>query len=71
MPYIEDDKSISFGIINNIVNCNFNYNKCLAYIVDIYKNNYKNHVYTTIINIKTKKSIYIIFIYIIILLMKN
>lgn len=56
---------------NNIVNYNSNYYKYLSYIANIYKNNYKNNLYFAITDIKIKKIIYIIAIYIIILIMKS
>lgn len=43
-------------MINNIVNCNFDHNKCLRYIADICENNYENNLYAVIIKTKIEKN---------------
>lgn len=53
---IWDNKFISFGITNNIVNCNFDYYKHLGYIANIYKNNHEKYLYATIVDKKINKN---------------
>lgn len=50
-----NDKFIPCNITNNIVNCNFNYCKCLSYTANICKNNYENNFYTIIADIRIEK----------------
>lgn len=53
---IWDNEFIYSDITNIIVNCNFNYYKHLNYIANICKNNYKNNLYSVIVDIKIKRN---------------
>lgn len=52
---IQDNKFISSDITNIIINCDFNHYENLNYIANICKNNYKNNLYSTIVDIKIKR----------------